>query len=160
MVERLFTTGVYGKTEEQFFAQLVQANIHTFCDIRRRRGVRGAQYAFVNSTYLQRALASRGIGYRYFPELAPSRELRKAQQAIDAQEGILKRNRRHLSEEFKQRYRQEVLEHFDSQRFAEAFAPLTSRICLFCVEANPAACHRSLVAEQLQHDWHVPVEHL
>jgi hypothetical protein len=31
---------------------------------------------------------------------------------------------------------------------------------LFCVEGNPEACHRSLVAERLHEDWGIPVEHL
>ena len=160
MIERIFTTGVYGKTEDRFFRELVEARIETFCDIRMRRGVRGSQYAFVNSTRLQERLAEQKITYRYFPRLAPSREIRDAQHAVDFQQGVLKRTRQELGEEFKRKYVNEVLASFDSQQFAQEFDSTTLRIVLFCVEGNPAACHRSLVAERLHNDWGVPVEHL
>lgn len=158
MIERLYTIGVYGKTEDAFFRQLEHARIEVFCDIRRRRGVRGSQYSFVNSNYLQKALANRNIGYRYVPQLAPSPEIRAAQHAIDQREGVLKRERKELGEEFKRRYLHEVLDGFDSTAFARSFDPSTKIIALFCVEALPAACHRSLVADRLQHDWNVAVE--
>jgi len=160
MIERLYTTGVYGKTEEIFFGQLDQAQIQVFCDIRRRRGVRGSQYSFVNSKYLQRALANQNIEYRYIPSLSPSPELRAAQHAIDQAEGVLKRARKELGEEFKRRYIQEVLGPFDSEAYARSFDTDTKRIALFCVEGSPAACHRSLVADRLQNDWNIVVENL
>jgi len=160
MVMRVFTIGVYGKTETEFFGDLEKAHVDTFCDIRRRRGVRGSQYAFVNSTYLQRALADRGVKYKYFPDLAPSNDIRKAQQLADAQQGILKRTRQQLGNEFKRRYVEEVLGHFDSAKFGQSFELDTNSIVLFCVEGKPAACHRSLLAERLERDWGVSVEHL
>lgn len=160
MIERVYTTGVYGKTEDRFFGQLDEARIEIFCDIRRRRGVRGSQYAFVNSKYLQRTLANRNITYRYVPDLAPSRELREAQHVIDREKSILKRARKELGDEFKLRYAQEVLDLFDSDAFARSFDSKITRIVLFCVEGLPAACHRSLVADRLQHDWKIVVEHL
>lgn len=48
-----FTIGVYGATEETFFKKLVENNIDTLLDIRRRRGVRGLKYSYVNSNKLQ-----------------------------------------------------------------------------------------------------------
>lgn len=160
MIERLYTTGVYGKPEHVFFGQLVDAGIQSFCDIRRRRGVRGSQYAFVNSKYLQRELANRNISYRYIPELAPSQDIRDAQHAVDQEQGISKRARTQLGDEFKRRYIQEILNSFDSGAFARSFDSHVTRIVLFCVEGLPAACHRSLVADRLQRDWKVAVEHL
>jgi uncharacterized protein (DUF488 family) len=160
MIERVYTIGVYGKTEDSFFGQLGEARIEIFCDIRRRRGVRGSQYSFVNSKYLQRALANRSIAYRYVPALAPSRELREAQHVLDREKGILKRARKELGEEFKRRYAREVLDLFDSRAFARSFEPKVTRIVLFCVEGLPEACHRSLVADRLQYDWKVVTEHL
>jgi uncharacterized protein (DUF488 family) len=160
MIQRLYTIGVYGKTEEEFLQALAAAGIQTFCDIRRRRGIRGSQYAFANSIRLQQVMASRAIEYRYFKELAPSNELRKAQRALDTQQGVQKRKRQELSDDFKRRYAAETLSAFDAQQFAGQFGSEISSIVLFCVEANPAACHRSLVAERLQKDWGVTVEHL
>ena len=49
----VFTIGVYGSTENSFFEKLAQSRIDLFCDIRQRRGVRGSQYKYVNSNYLQ-----------------------------------------------------------------------------------------------------------
>jgi uncharacterized protein (DUF488 family) len=160
MIEKLFTTGVYGKTEDQFFGQLLENKIQAFCDIRQRRGVRGSQYAFVNSTYLQKALSERGLTYSYFPKLAPSREIRDAQHAVDRQQGVLKRARQELGEVFKQRYILEVLEQFDSQKFVRSFDSKITRIVLFCVENNAKACHRSLVADRLHKDLGTTVENL
>lgn len=47
------TIGVYGYTPETFFAALQEAGVDLLCDIRQRRGVRGAEYAFANSQRLQ-----------------------------------------------------------------------------------------------------------
>jgi len=160
MIERLFTTGVYGKTEQQFFRQLTDSQIQVFCDIRRRRGVRGSQYSFVNSTYLQKALAEFQIAYRYVPELAPTKEIREAQHAADVRDGVLKRTRQELGEEFKQRYTHDILSSFNSQKFSTSFDSNAGRVVLFCVEGTPGACHRSLVAEKLQNDLGISVEHL
>jgi len=160
MIERLFTIGVYGKTEEEFFRALTTARIDTFCDIRRRRGMRGSQYAFANAAYLQKMLAASGIAYRHSKNLAPSKELREVQSALDAKDRVQKRKRQELGEDFKRKYAEETLAGFDSRRFAEDLGPGASRVALFCVEANPAACHRSLLAEHLGKDWGVTVEHL
>ena len=51
---KLVTIGVYGFDEASFFAALQTAGVDTLCDMRQRRGVRGADYAFVNSKRLQR----------------------------------------------------------------------------------------------------------
>lgn len=51
---RLVTIGVYGSTERKFFDALVRAKVDVFCDIRLRRGMRGATYSFANSSLLQR----------------------------------------------------------------------------------------------------------
>ncbi|MBK6496895.1 MAG: hypothetical protein IPG00_01480 [Saprospiraceae bacterium] len=48
-----FTIGVYNSTEQVYFDKLTENRIDTFCDIRQRRGVRGANYAFVNRNRLQ-----------------------------------------------------------------------------------------------------------
>ena len=160
MIERLYTTGVYGKTEVQFFAQFADAQIELFCDIRQRRGVRGAQYRFVNSTYLQQALAHRSIGYLYLPQLAPTPEIRETQHAIDETQGVAKRARTELGDEFKRRYIHEVLDRFDTDAFLHSIDPQIQRVVLFCVEAKPEACHRSLVADRFARDWKIPVEHL
>ncbi len=159
MIERVLTIGVYGKTESEFFEALKKAEVDTFCDIRMRRGVRGSQYAFVNSTKLQSRLAVAGIKYIYEQHLAPTQRIRELQHKADEEEGITKRTRQELGPTFKSHYEQEILAPFDTSRFRERISD-SKRVVLFCVEGTPGACHRSLVAERLNADWDVPVEHL
>ncbi len=154
---RIVTIGVYGFSEEAFFQKLQQAGVDTFCDIRWRRGVRGREYAFANSGRLQKRLAELGIRYLHFRELAPSPGLRKRQFAADKAAGIEKRKRTTLGEAFILGYR-EAMAGFDSRKFIESLGSKTKTAALFCVERNPAACHRSLLVERLQQDLGVEIE--
>ena len=85
---KIVTIGVYDSTEASFFAALKEADVDTFCDIRWRRGVRGSDYAYVNSTRLQRRLRELGIRYLHFRELAPQPALRERQAQEDKAQGI------------------------------------------------------------------------
>jgi len=38
--------------------------------------------------------------------------------------------------------------------------PSRGTAALFCVERDPVACHRSLIAERLTEQHHVTIEHL
>ncbi len=160
MHPRIITLGVYGATEAGFFAALRDAGVAVFCDIRARRGVRGREYAFVNSRRLQARLAEMGIRYLHFKELAPSRELRGHQTAADKADRIAKRKRAELSKLFVAAYREEHLRNFDSRRFLAQLGDEAGVVALFCVERAAAACHRSLLAERLQQDLGVEVVHV
>lgn len=156
----IVTLGVYGFTEEGFFAALTAAGVDTFCDLRWRRGVRGSEYAFANSARLQRRLTALGIRYLHMRELAPSPALRQRQYAADAATGTTKRQRTVLSEEFVAGYREACLDAFDSRRFLAQLGGEAKTVALFCVEREPGACHRSLVAERLGQDLGQPPVHL
>lgn len=157
---KLVTLGVYDTSEAAFFAALQAAGVDTFCDIRYRRGVRGSKYAFVNSVRLQRRLAELGIRYLHCRDLAPSPGLRQRQASADEAEGTTKRQRRVLGEVFIAGYGEECLARFDSRRFIERLGAGARVVALFCVEREPAACHRSLLAEKLRQDLGLAVEHL
>ena len=157
---KFVTIGVYGFTEAAFFAALQRAGVDTFCDIRWRRGVRGSEYAFVNSARLQKRLAELGIRYLHFRELAPSPALRQRQVEADKLEGTTKRKRTALGEVFVQGYCAERLAAFDSAKFVELLGAGAKVVALFCVEREPAACHRSLLAARLQRDLGFEVRHL
>ena len=157
---KIVTIGVYGYGEEQFFKALVDAGVDTFCDIRQRRGMRGAQYAFVNSTRLQAKLGGLHVRYLHVKELAPSQQNRDEQRAADESAGVGKRDREVLGETFKESYRKERLSTFDFAGFIEQLGGQAEVVALFCVEREPGACHRSLVAEHLQREFGLPVEHL
>jgi uncharacterized protein (DUF488 family) len=156
---KIITIGVYGSSESGFFAALRDAGVDTFCDIRARRGVRGSEYAFVNSQRLQAKLAELGIRYLHCKELAPSEALRKRQYAADKADRIAKRKRTELSELFIAGYREEHRD-FDSRKFIEQLGPEARVVALFCVERAAAACHRSLLAARLQQDLGLEVVHL
>ncbi|MDP9047243.1 MAG: DUF488 domain-containing protein [Bacteroidota bacterium] len=149
-----FTIGVYNSTEQEFFNKLIQNRIDTFCDIRQRRGVRGAQYTFVNSTRLQARLAELNIRYLYIEGLATPVAIREIQYSADHQNKELKHERQHLAPEFIAEYKHKVLNVFD---FGGVIANLNhenaKRIALFCVEEIAEACHRSIVAKKLTEEY-------
>ena len=96
----ILTIGAYGWTEATFFTALQSAGVRTFCDIRRRRGVRGHEYAFANAGRLQARLTELGIGYVHRLDLAPSDVLRQAQARADAEHHTARRSRGELTPEF------------------------------------------------------------
>lgn len=158
MVGRLVSIGVYGFTADRFLAALERAGVGVVFDVRQRRGVRGSEYAWANAQRLQRALAECGIGYRHLKELAPTSEIRAAQYAADEALGERKRTRTELSDAFKQAYVERILEPAHLDRLLAGFDASTAA-GLLCVERDPRACHRSLIAERLAADYGVPVEH-
>jgi uncharacterized protein (DUF488 family) len=156
-----FTIGVYNSTENEFFEKLIQNNIDTFCDIRQRRGVRGAKYSFVNSNKLQEKLNDFGIKYGYIQDLAPTTEIRELQKEIDAEKGELKSERQELGKVFLIEYKNKILGNFDFDKFFENLDNIgANRIALFCVEEHPEACHRSIVANKLADNFNYKITHL
>lgn len=156
-----FTIGVYGFTEETFFKALQAADIQVFCDIRWRRGVRGADYAFANHKRLQSRLEHIGITYLHYRDLAPTPEIRQQQYMVDKSEKVAKRKRNSLSPDFITAYQSEILTDFDPEAFISDSLPDGTRTAaLFCVEREPAACHRSLVAARLGSIEGVLIQHL
>ena len=128
-------------------------------DVRQRRGVRGPEYAWANSQRLQSSLAAAGIVYRHHRELAPTTELRQLQYAEDARRGVGKRSRRELATSYVTRYTAEILDHADLYAVV-AELPTTGAAAWFCVERDPEACHRSLIAQRLAEQHGVTVRHL
>jgi uncharacterized protein (DUF488 family) len=156
---RVATIGVYGFTAETFLATLSGAGVGLLLDLRQRRGVRGPDYSWANSARLQRALAAAGVGYRHVKDLAPTTELRRLQYREDDRLGVGKRDRVSLAAEYTERYTREILDPFDLGALA-AELPDDSTTALLCVERDPEACHRSLVAERLRAGHSLPVTDL
>ena len=158
MKPKIITIGVYGFSEEGFFAALQAANVDTFCDIRNRRGVRGATYAFANSVRLQARLSELGIRYLHCKALAPPKAVRDKQAAADKADKVAKRERTTLGAAFIEAYHAECLAHFEPQSLLDALESDAQVVALFCVEREPAACHRSLVADKLAKELGLEVE--
>jgi uncharacterized protein (DUF488 family) len=152
------TIGVYGFDREAFLATLANAGVDLVLDVRQRRGVRGSEYAWANSRRLQDSLGEVGIGYSHLKELAPTTELRQAQYRADARRGEGKRSRTVLAPEYAGGYTEQVLDRVELAPIVKWIGGATA--ALLCVERDPEACHRSLIAARLRRDWGFSVEDL
>ena len=155
----LATIGVYGFDGDSFLAALRGAGVTCLLDVRQRRGVRGPEYAWANSRRLQAALSEAGIAYEHHRELAPTTELRQLQYREDDRVGVGKRSRSELATEYVRRYREEILEPVDLEPIVESL-PENGAATLLCVERDPEACHRLLIAERLADDYGVAIRHI
>ena len=158
-MRRIATIGVYGFTAGAFVEKLTGGGVGLLLDLRQCRGVRGPDYSWANSARLQRALAAAGIGYRHVKELAPATELRQLQYREDDRQGVGKRNRVALAPQYAERYTREVLDPFDLGALVAELSGY-SAVALFCVERDPEACHRSLVAARVCAEHGLPVTDL
>ena len=153
------TVGVYDSSLDAFIAKLKRHHVALLVDVRQRRGVRGRDYAWANSLRLQAALEQSGIEYRHLPELAPTTELRQLQYREDDLLKVGKRSRVELSEEYRRRYLDEVLDRVDLGRVLNSL-PDEATTALLCVERDAPACHRSLIADRLHAQFGVPILNL
>jgi uncharacterized protein (DUF488 family) len=158
-VSSIATIGVYGWTLESFLSVLRAAEVQVVLDVRQRRGVRGPEYAWANSARLQAALATAGIEYRHHKELAPTTDLRHVQYEEDARQGVGKRSRLELAPEYRERYQREILDRVDLGELVRNL-PTDGLAALLCVERDPEACHRLLIAERLEAEYGASVVHL
>jgi uncharacterized protein (DUF488 family) len=158
---KIYTIGVYGSTEQEFFNKLVENRIDTFCDIRQRRGIRGSEYAFVNSNRLQNKLVELDIKYGHILDLAPTTEIREMQREDDLKHGEKKRDRNQLGIIFSLAYKSKIVQRFNFDNFIKKLNETgANRIVLFCVETKPEACHRSIVANELSKRYNFETIHL
>lgn len=159
-IERILTIGAHGWRAEALFDALMAAKVDLLVDVRQRRGVRGAEYAFANHKRLVAALEEREIGYVHRLDLAPTTALREAQYAVDKEQHVGKRSREALAPVYAEAYTREILGRLDLSAVADELGEQGSVIVLFCVERLPAACHRSIAAEALASVTGARVEHL
>jgi len=133
--------------------------VRVLLDVRQRRGVRGPEYAWANAKRLQAALDEAGVEYRHLLELAPTTEMRRLQYEEDDRQGVGKRSRRELAPAYRERYLAEILDGADLSALADSL-PEDGAAALFCVERDPEACHRSLIADRLAAEHGFEVAHL
>lgn len=158
---KFYTIGVYGLSSDKFFERIVSNNIDTFIDIRRRRAVRGSEYVFVNSNRLQLKLAEIGINYIHLFELAPTEEIISIQKDYDKSVNVATRKRDKLSDRFISEYKKNILDKYDLNVLFERLNKIGSENALFfCVEAEPEACHRSIITRKLREEYSCEIIHL
>lgn len=160
MKPKIVTIGVYGFDAASFFQALRAAEVDTLCDIRQRRGVRGSVYAFANSQRLQARLAELDISYLHRKDLAPTKSVRNTQAEADKVAKTAKRKRTELGTAFIEAYKTDCLSRFRPQSLLDNLEAEARVVALFCVEREPAACHRSLVADKLARELDLEVEHI
>lgn len=154
----LRTIGVYGFDRDSFLDALTGAGVDLLLDVRQRRGVRGSEYAWANAQRLQAALAEAGIDYTHLKELAPTTEMREAQYRQDEEHGVGKRDRTVLAPIYIELYTAQVLDQVDPDPIVKWIGQ--KQAALMCVEREPEACHRSLIAARLEDEFGFEVEHL
>jgi uncharacterized protein (DUF488 family) len=152
------TIGVYGFDRESFLEALAAAGIELVLDVRQRRGVRGSEYAWANARRLQTSLKEVGTGYTHLKELAPTTALRELQYREDDRRGDGKRSRTVLAPAYASGYTEEILDRVDLEPIVKWIGG--SPAALLCVERDPEACHRSLIAARLENEWGFSVDHL
>jgi uncharacterized protein (DUF488 family) len=158
-MQTIVTIGVYGWTFAGFLDALREADVDLVVDVRQRRGVRGSEYAWANARRLEDALTDAGIEYSHHKELAPTTVLRQLQYREDDRLGVGKRSRAELAPAYRERYVREILDRVDLAPLV-AELPAESAAALLCVERDPEACHRSLVADRLAREHDFAVVHL
>lgn len=157
-MKRICTIGVYGADLDAFLATLREAKVDLILDVRQRRGVRGAEYAWANAKRLEAELRGAGIVYQHVPELAPTTAMREAQYEADAERGEGKRSRTVLSPAYVERYTEEILDRADLEPIIRFIGRSTA--ALLCVEREAAACHRSLIAARIARETGARIENL
>lgn len=140
--ERIFTVGYQGTSLGHLIQTLSAANVSVLLDTRETPTSRRPEF---RRSALQGALEAAGIRYVSVRCLGAPKDLR-ALASVDWRkfaEGYAERLSL-VREEL-----QGILPMVDSER-----------VCLFCFEADPASCHRSLLAHEIQRSLDVDAIHL
>ncbi|MCH8112063.1 MAG: DUF488 domain-containing protein [Proteobacteria bacterium] len=142
---RLHTIGYQGASVEGFIAALKTAGVETLIDVRAVPASRRREFSKRN---LAASLEAAGLTYVHLVGLGNPKEGREAAKAGRLDD-----------------YRRIYTAHLDSEAGRDALAraaeiAAASPSYLMCLEADPAFCHRSMVAERLAGKWGFDVENL
>ncbi|MCL4487323.1 MAG: DUF488 domain-containing protein [Chloroflexi bacterium] len=130
---RLMTCGYQGATPSQFFSTLQKNKVETIVDVRELPLSRKPGFS---KSALAKTAARYGIRYTHVPSLGCPRDIRHAYRKDKDWRLFTKR----------------FLAYLKTQKQAlNALAELVERerCCLLCFEADPKACHRSFIADNL-----------
>jgi len=135
LTARLFTIGYEGTTPARLIATLQDAGVRELVDVRELANSRRPGFA---KRALAEALAKSGIAYRHLRPLGTPAAGRAAARA-----GRTAEMRRIFAAHLAGTEAQAALA-------ALAAAAAAAPVCLLCLEADPARCHRRLVAEAVR----------
>ena len=129
----LNTIGYQGAEMAPFISTLKQAGVECLVDVRENANSRKKGFS---KTALAQTLQAQGIRYVHLRALGTPPEMRKAYRANPDMTW------------FRQAYRGFLASRAQDLQELAGLLP-QSRCCLMCFEADPAECHRSLIAEEL-----------
>ena len=141
----LFTIGYEGRVQDEVLDALEGAGVRLLIDV---RAVASSRKAGFSKTLLAASLDKRGIGYVHLVALGTPKAGREAARAGRAAE-MHRIFGAHLKT--------------DAAQAALAEATALARgtpACLLCFEADPACCHRTIVAAEITRVTRQPVAHL
>lgn len=133
----LWTIGYERLPPDALVAELEAAGIERLLDVRFRPQSRRPG---MSKTKLGRLLAAHGIGYEHRRALGTPPEIRPLYRSGAVRQG---------ADAFRAHIEQTAAGELDALA-TELAAPDAPRTALLCLEAEPAHCHRRVVAEQLK----------
>jgi uncharacterized protein (DUF488 family) len=142
----LATIGYEHSTVPSFLATLAEAGVELVVDVRAVAGSRRPGFA---KTKLAENLAGARIGYLHLRGLGTPAEGRAAARSGDPA-GMQRIFAEHLESSVAQ----------DDLATLQGLVQSGQRVCILCLEADPAHCHRSLVAAALAERMPLQVRHL
>jgi uncharacterized protein (DUF488 family) len=140
----IYTAGYEGKTVDEFLNILLKWGIHRLIDIRYNPISR--RYGFHKST-LSRLCHHLAIDYQHLPTLGIAGSDRKDLNSVNSYTSLFENYHFRLSSQ--QEDLLEVMNLLKSQPSV-----------LVCMEANPAFCHRHILAEYLTNVMDMPIKNL
>jgi uncharacterized protein (DUF488 family) len=141
----IFTIGYEGASLVSFIGTLVSAGVAALLDVRRDPWSRRPEF---RKHALEETLAAAGIAYRHEPRLGVPREIRQCFRGGKA------------PKEFAAWYAAEVLSRESGLVREISESVVSTSTALLCYEADPAHCHRSLLARELGRSTGLTVRHL
>lgn len=141
----LATIGYEQKTLPQVIDELKRAKVEIVIDV---RAVAASRRPGFSKTVLRESLADLGIGYLHLRDLGTPKAGREAARA-----GRPAEMRRIFEAHLETPQAHGALE-------AVLGETLARRACLLCYEADPACCHRAIIAERLEARSGAEVVHL
>lgn len=142
MAETMFTIGYQGTSLERLVQTLADADVSVLVDTRETPMSRRPEF---RRSVLQTALEAAGIRYLSLRWLGAPKDLRALASVDWPRFADGYRDRLSLVREELQR----ILPLLDAER-----------VCLFCFESDPVACHRSLLAHEIEGLLDVSAVHL
>jgi len=141
----IFTVGYEGAPLVSFLGMLEGDGVAVLLDVRRDAFSRRPEF---RKRAFEEALAAAGVAYRHEPRLGVPKEVREHFRGEVEPEG------------FAAWYAACVLEKNPALVEELAVLATSTPTALFCYEADPARCHRSLLARELARRTGLSVRHL